>query len=90
MEPVEFDEQNTHYRARPEYDELHTYNGGGMIISVWEPTIEERIAIAEGGRVELVVYKPHTPPPVSIGVYKVSGVTWSPSDTPSKFDKESG
>ena len=78
MNPTEFDEQNTHYQARPdEYDELHTYNGDGMIISVWEPTMEERIAIAEGGWVELVVFKAHTPPPVSVGVYKVSG-KWAP------------
>ena len=79
MKTISFAEQNYVYPAKREGDE----SGWGelpalvdhakqTITSVWEPTLEERIAIAEGGMVELHILGP-SQPPVSVSVYKVSG-----------------
>lgn len=63
----------------PEADLVYKGDGGevgdlvcqrlepGQILSVWQPTEEERAVLAAGGKVELVVWGEPIPP-VSLGV----------------------
>jgi hypothetical protein len=84
MKPIIFEEQNLVYPAKegPDgWDALPAHRvDGHMVLSVWEPTNEERIAIAEGGRVEISILAGGQQPPVAVNVYRVTGFIRSPSD----------
>ena len=74
MKPIRFDEANVLYAASDDWDELPAMqmDAPQNVVSVWEPTHEERIAIAEGGNVEIAVMGT-SQPPISVNVYKVTG-----------------
>ena len=67
MKPSNFDEADTLYQAGEEWGELPAARRvvPGNIISVWEPTTEERIAIAEGGQSGDRHHGPHTTADIS-------------------------
>jgi hypothetical protein len=72
MKPVNFKESNTIFRrpdsmTEEECGDLHVHNTGGALISKWEPTEEERKAIANGAPVYLWVIG-QVQPPVSLQV----------------------
>lgn len=70
MTPRPFAEQNLVYRG-PSADvgDLPCQRvEPGVILSVWEPTPEERLAIAEGADVQLVVLGEPIPP-IALAVY---------------------
>ena len=76
MTPDNFDEQNIVYPAKegPDgWNALPALRGDGVVVSVWKPSVEEAIALAEGGRVEIAIMAGGQQPPVAVNVYKVSG-----------------
>ena len=48
--------------------ERRTIDGYPATVSTWEPTPEERIAIAEGANIEVALLTPTPHPPVSVAV----------------------
>lgn len=71
MTPRGFPSQNLVYRGpTPDVGDLPCQRiKPGMILSVWELTPEERIAIAEGADIELVILTEPIPP-VSLAVHR--------------------
>lgn len=71
MTPRPFAAQNLVYRGpTPDVGDLPCQRvQPGMILSVWELTHEERIAIAEGADIELVILTEPIPP-VSLAVHQ--------------------
>lgn len=70
MTPVRFPQANSVLTApkgmEKECGELHTFRDGVNCISCWQPTEEERAAIAAGQPVWLIVVSGHTQPPVAV------------------------
>lgn len=52
-----------------EVEELPIWSDGHRVVSRWEPTEEERAAIAGGAAVRLVVWMGGAQPPVSLDVF---------------------
>lgn len=70
MKPVNFPQSNRVLTAprgmEKECGSLHTFTDGVNSISCWEPTEEERAAIAAGQPIYLLVVSGHTQPPVAV------------------------
>lgn len=67
MDPVTFPEANLVYQGDgDQVGDLHCrrviHDGIPAILSVWEPTDEERAVIAAGGKIELRIYNEPIPP----------------------------
>lgn len=77
MDPINFDKANcTYAKDQPEYLPLPVCKVPGKegeVVSVWEPTDEERKQIAEGANISLSVWTfggPLQPQRISVSEYK--------------------
>lgn len=72
MTPAKFHESNRVLRApkgmEKECGDLYVFSDGQVCISQWQPTEEEKAAIAAGAGVWLTVVSGHTQPPVGLSV----------------------
>lgn len=72
MNPIRFASANTLFglagEQRPEESSLPVINDGQVSTSFWEPTEEERAAIAGGALVQLDVQAGTGHPPVAMGI----------------------
>lgn len=75
MRPIKFAGYNKVLVAPPGWDknrgecvDLHTYNSGGVSMSVWKPTWRERLRILFGDNIQLDVVSGETQPPAKVSV----------------------
>lgn len=73
MNPIQFPQANTIMRAPPSMAEglcndVHAHSNGEICVTLWQPTPEERAAIAAGAPIYLSVHMAGSMPPISFAV----------------------